>query len=453
MSFADFDKCLEDLARQAITIMDKADVIHSDFSGLANDNATNDSRDTQDCDNDNSGNNNNYIASGITSIADSEKRKIINNALLEYFSIFGKLIAPKKRNVFYSKELQDKINNASFTGKDGSIVSSEEAEEIKNLISHFDKLFKDGNDINNHLSTGIFVANRPDTLLYTWNVKHIHLNTKEAVSKGDMHDNRSGWLLFVIVGDDVNGENNKENRENKGECAVYFLDVQYHPKGSGFSSYHFLEIIHNNGWMEKAGFVPIPQGEPQSVEFTVSDTETLYKLYKAHINIPFKFQGTVYFPKAGMTTAGTNVQDTLNFNHWKRRLQQGFKNREYVSYSISSSSPTITPSSLTSPAPSSSSSASPVVTAVAAGSSTGNILFDGIITFKEGTQHRQLSLNDFLKLSAGNVQNMQNAQTSQEAVQQTDNVHNGQTQTKKIGRNEPCPCGSGKKYKFCHGKS
>jgi hypothetical protein len=23
---------------------------------------------------------------------------------------------------------------------------------------------------------------------------------------------------------------------------------------------------------------------------------------------------------------------------------------------------------------------------------------------------------------------------------------------KKIGRNEPCPCGSGIKYKFCHGK-
>ncbi len=24
---------------------------------------------------------------------------------------------------------------------------------------------------------------------------------------------------------------------------------------------------------------------------------------------------------------------------------------------------------------------------------------------------------------------------------------------KKIARNEPCPCGSGKKYKQCHGKS
>ncbi|MEK9134540.1 MAG: SEC-C metal-binding domain-containing protein [Pseudomonadota bacterium] len=22
----------------------------------------------------------------------------------------------------------------------------------------------------------------------------------------------------------------------------------------------------------------------------------------------------------------------------------------------------------------------------------------------------------------------------------------------KVGRNEPCPCGSGKKYKHCHGK-
>jgi preprotein translocase subunit SecA len=27
-----------------------------------------------------------------------------------------------------------------------------------------------------------------------------------------------------------------------------------------------------------------------------------------------------------------------------------------------------------------------------------------------------------------------------------------QRQGRKIGRNEPCPCGSGKKYKQCHGK-
>jgi len=25
-------------------------------------------------------------------------------------------------------------------------------------------------------------------------------------------------------------------------------------------------------------------------------------------------------------------------------------------------------------------------------------------------------------------------------------------ETPKVGRNDPCPCGSGKKYKHCHGK-
>jgi preprotein translocase subunit SecA len=25
-------------------------------------------------------------------------------------------------------------------------------------------------------------------------------------------------------------------------------------------------------------------------------------------------------------------------------------------------------------------------------------------------------------------------------------------QVPKVGRNEPCPCGSGKKYKHCHGR-
>ena len=28
-----------------------------------------------------------------------------------------------------------------------------------------------------------------------------------------------------------------------------------------------------------------------------------------------------------------------------------------------------------------------------------------------------------------------------------------EVQSQKIGRNAPCPCGSGKKYKFCHGKA
>jgi preprotein translocase subunit SecA len=28
----------------------------------------------------------------------------------------------------------------------------------------------------------------------------------------------------------------------------------------------------------------------------------------------------------------------------------------------------------------------------------------------------------------------------------------GNASMPKVGRNDPCPCGSGKKFKFCHGK-
>ncbi len=38
-----------------------------------------------------------------------------------------------------------------------------------------------------------------------------------------------------------------------------------------------------------------------------------------------------------------------------------------------------------------------------------------------------------------------NSLATDEAVTQDDNLP-------KVGRNDPCPCGSGKKYKQCHGK-
>jgi preprotein translocase subunit SecA len=36
-------------------------------------------------------------------------------------------------------------------------------------------------------------------------------------------------------------------------------------------------------------------------------------------------------------------------------------------------------------------------------------------------------------------------------VEQPQNMISGETITR-VGRNDPCPCGSGKKYKKCHGK-
>ena len=46
--------------------------------------------------------------------------------------------------------------------------------------------------------------------------------------------------------------------------------------------------------------------------------------------------------------------------------------------------------------------------------------------------------NDLLSQSNSNTQERQTTQP----------IH----VEKKVGRNDPCPCGSGKKYKNCHGK-
>jgi preprotein translocase subunit SecA len=41
---------------------------------------------------------------------------------------------------------------------------------------------------------------------------------------------------------------------------------------------------------------------------------------------------------------------------------------------------------------------------------------------------------------------------AQVATARTSNQPPTQAGQKKVGRNDPCPCGSGKKYKHCHGK-
>ena len=305
VSVSDLDKCLEDIARQAIVLMDKNGIKHSDFSDL--DRLNKELLDINENDKD---------SDRSRKIKANEKNKIINNILLEYFSIFGKLICPQKRIVLYSRELKDKIDRNAFTKKDDSIVSIEEAKEIKDAILYFEKLIQNGSNLNNHLSRGIYNTKQPDTLLYVWNVKHIHLNKQEATSKADMQNNRADWLLFVIVDDE--------------ECI--FIDVRPHPHGSGFLSYSILKIIHNNAWMEKAGFFAVKQ---IGAEYVVKDTETLYKLYKNNVNIslgPFEFNGTVYVTKGGITTAGTSVSDTFKFLQWKRLLQKGFENIAYDSY-------------------------------------------------------------------------------------------------------------------------
>ena len=41
--------------------------------------------------------------------------------------------------------------------------------------------------------------------------------------------------------------------------------------------------------------------------------------------------------------------------------------------------------------------------------------------------------------------------SNNEAKNQSGKINERRIVSKKVGRNEPCPCGSGKKYKQCHG--
>ena len=43
------------------------------------------------------------------------------------------------------------------------------------------------------------------------------------------------------------------------------------------------------------------------------------------------------------------------------------------------------------------------------------------------------------------------AATMQYNNEESQNTQSGTEEHHRIGRNEPCPCGSGKKYKHCHG--
>ena len=65
-----------------------------------------------------------------------------------------------------------------------------------------------------------------------------------------------------------------------------------------------------------------------------------------------------------------------------------------------------------------------------------------------GSNVLQAILPDYAKELEKNAGKRARKGRSEDAFRQQPIVR----QARKIGRNDPCPCGSGKRYKFCHGK-
>lgn len=207
----------------------------------------------------------------IETLDDSDVLKIIEDikdSIVDFFSYVYRLIPPVKREVYYSKELLNKI------------ALNELTEENIKVLRKYEEEFAVGKDMNIFLSNNIKDPRKPDFLLYTWHLYHLHMSGKFVEGTKQMKNNRSDTQLLCII-------NPRD---------VYFVDVIPHPvKPEEYFNIKTLEIIKKNDWMEKIGFYEVKGMIPGTMEPKIKIDKDIFKIYsKCSINIPFEFQGKGY---------------------------------------------------------------------------------------------------------------------------------------------------------------
>lgn len=211
--------------------------------------------------------------------------------LISYLNALNRRIPAKKRRVFISDNINKIIDDNKLD------------EKYIDALLKFKCNFENGINMNCHLSTNIFYSNvsiskrnknysnSRDYLLDDWGIYHLHLDEKEAKNKKEMHDNRSGYLLFVKI---TNNE-------------TYFIDIMKH-KTKNFCKQELLETLDRN-WhfiLEKymlPELISIPKMTDMEIKNRRKNNE--YRMYEIN--------GKVYIPMGGgLTSAGTNIIHTEN---------------------------------------------------------------------------------------------------------------------------------------------
>lgn len=192
----------------------------------------------------------------------------IKNSIEEFFSYLYALIPPTERKVHYSKELIKKIELNELT------------KETAEVLKKYADAFSAGKDMNGFLSNNIRDVRKPDFLLYTWHLYHLHMSGKFAENARQMKNNRSDTQLLCII-----------SQED-----VFFVDVIPHPtKAEEYFNIRSLEIILNNGWMGKIGFSEITGMIPGTLEPKIIEDKNIFDLYsKGRVNVCFEFHGKGY---------------------------------------------------------------------------------------------------------------------------------------------------------------
>jgi preprotein translocase subunit SecA len=72
------------------------------------------------------------------------------------------------------------------------------------------------------------------------------------------------------------------------------------------------------------------------------------------------------------------------------------------------------------------------------------------MTVRIQTQEQASAAAEALEQQAGQLANVSYTHPNEDGSVSTE--ADAATEVARVGRNEPCPCGSGKKYKHCHGR-
>src|SRR5581483_7015992 len=76
-----------------------------------------------------------------------------------------------------------------------------------------------------------------------------------------------------------------------------------------------------------------------------------------------------------------------------------------------------------------------------------------LLTVRVQSQQEAEQAAEVLGERAGHVSNVTYTHPNEDgSISQEADVATAVEQVPRVGRNEPCPCGSGKKYKHCHGR-
>lgn len=206
-----------------------------------------------------------------------------------------RLIPAIQRKVHYSKELLKKIDLKEIT-----------EEQIETLKKYADA-FSRGEDMNIFLSNNIKEPRKPDFLLYTWHLYHLHMSGKFVENVNQMKNNRSDTQLLCII----------------NASDVYFVDVIPHPKkAEEYFNLQSLKIIKENGWMEKIDFFEIEDMIPGTLQPKIADTKDIFKLYACGINLAFEFEGKAYHTLSQMSRARRPLDATRKLFEIKKEISK-----------------------------------------------------------------------------------------------------------------------------------